>query len=111
MSKHTPGIWVFRETGWQTFAGPHGLVVTEDGKPIATIAEDRTGMPILGNGYLIAAAPDLLAACKATVNMFRVNPDSSLPDDIKKQMTRAFQRDPTCQQVLAAIAKTEGDTP
>ena len=53
------------------------------------------------------AVPDLLAACKATVEMFCVKPDSTLPDDIKAQMTTMFQRDPTCQQVLAAIAKAE----
>ena len=57
---------------------------------------------------LFAAAPDLLDACKAAVDLFSVKADSNLPDEIKVAWSAKFKEDPVCQRLVAAITKAEG---
>lgn len=62
MSKHTPKPW--------EVVGPFddgGYVITEgqDGYTIASVRSDDNASVVRPDAYLIAAAPDLLEACKA----------------------------------------------
>jgi hypothetical protein len=78
MSKHTPGPWMLDEKGHvyaEQFYRPHSFV-TREGEtvnmhrglialPYSTYPEFPTdGLNELANARLIAAAPELLAACK-----------------------------------------------
>ena len=62
MSKHTPGPWT---------VGPDGMDVIGDGSPVCHLGQYGEIKPWRGcknlnaNARLIAAAPDLLEACKA----------------------------------------------
>jgi hypothetical protein len=59
MSKHTPGPWVFDNLG---------CISAETRDPVATVdapVDFDDLKEIHANARLIAAAPDLLAACKA----------------------------------------------
>ncbi len=87
--KHTPGPWEVHELadGPSKTIGPLGVFVAQ------TIGGNDTA-----NARLIAAAPDLLAACKETLQCCdAINQDDAdlLPSD-------------TISQIEAAIAKAEG---
>lgn len=67
MSKHTPGPWTMHEINpndpeW----GACGIMATDD-EFVATM--------VLGvkNAHLIAAAPELLAACEASLEVFELS--------------------------------------
>lgn len=102
MSKHTPGPWELRESaaaGRKVVASPRlGL--------IAILAEHDVGeaewIQDEANARLIAAAPDLLAACKALLPMAE--------DDLFQYGggLHAGDSDPTILAARAAIAKAEG---
>ena len=90
---HTPGPWEIRPGRWSEGSPLH--VSAEDGsRYITTItpAENRDA-----NAHLIAAAPELLAACQA---MWKVSPHNP---------KRAFEYDnedfDAAQRAAAAIAK------
>lgn len=88
--KYTPGPWVVEEDGW---------ISSEDGDPICMIQEGGFNDLLTmfandrANAGLIAAAPDLLEACKAMLEYANVFTDSDA-----HRMT------------AAAIAKAEGRT-
>lgn len=73
MSEHTPGPWLTQvalHPHDPREAGDTGIVAIENGEkfPIGEIwalLPDGRGLPVSDNARLIAAAPDLLAACKA----------------------------------------------
>jgi hypothetical protein len=60
MSTHTPGPWE-REWRWS------GFDIVADGPPIAHIHFGHDMKSATANSHLIAAAPDLLAACRAFI--------------------------------------------
>jgi hypothetical protein len=63
MAAHTPGPWRCETFWWKLAREPVGWRVhAEAGGRIATAAGYESP---LADGYLIAAAPDLLAACEA----------------------------------------------
>ena len=92
MSKHTPGPWHLEE---REYAGVmwDAIVRNHENDPVASVGmagyTKATGQ---ANARLIAAAPEMLEALKATV----VNVD-----------TLRFTL-PSIDRVLAAIAKAEG---
>lgn len=59
-TKHTAGNWEVSDTS--IVAGDFCIAVTEDDGGYEAPAEERTA-----NAHLIAAAPDLLAACQAAI--------------------------------------------
>ena len=85
MSKHTPGPW---EAG--RLAGPDQWMVSGGPDGNRTSIADVSGE---ANARLIAAAPDLLRACKYVAEI-AVAWDPLTPGDIA--------------EVLAAVAKAEG---
>lgn len=91
MSKHTPGPWDY---------DPEHQNVCATGKQVANLWECYPLEPeeIDANGYLIAAAPDLLAACEAFLGGVG---DSLETTDIEQQ-ARALVA------MQAAVAKARG---
>lgn len=90
--KHTPGPWQFmpiRTVKDDGYAQPHPIVTrgSQGGFQVLGLSPDRE----TADARLIAAAPDLLAACQAVVDVIGVN---EFPH--------------TGRQVLAAIAKAAG---
>ena len=94
-TKHTPGPWT--------------LKLTENGHPVI---EDRVGRKVVeqfcnggtsegsegrDNARLIAAAPDLLAACKTMLSSMRLMDDGA--EDVQREAE---------DMMRAAIAKAEG---
>ena len=80
--KHTPGPW--------KIGGTRISVYTQDGLTIAT-AKRYDGLAANANARLIAAAPELLKACKAA--LFELS---------------GINNGPECKQLAEAIAKAEG---
>jgi hypothetical protein len=91
-ARHTPGPWRIGDAGFTVFGPPNGNPAPE------VIAPCRHKK----NTALIAAAPDLLAACKsALVDLERLFPDrlENLPDTAQYAVARRLQ---------AVILKAEG---
>jgi hypothetical protein len=88
MSQHTPGPW-----HWTDHVSPHITIYAKNDQKIVVLTEpfyrDSQGVGV-ANADLIAAAPDLLAACKAAHEFSRVFSDSYV------------------QMLAHAIAKAEG---
>lgn len=100
MNKHTPGPWFIRgpwgETGFHVASGKKGMCFHVAG------CEGRPGDENNANARLIAAAPDLLAACKYTLRYFvgdkNPTPDITTQEDWQRWVIRELE---------AAIAKAE----
>lgn len=117
MSEHTPGPWTFDGEEGIVKEGVvtpyHGIVTTE--QRIAAIyvandfdfpsseAEEDFQEEAIANARLIAAAPDLLAACKTALRYLTVQ----IPYSPSEQGDSDFV--PTVQALRAAIAKAKGD--
>ena len=83
--KHTPGPWAI---GLETDENDgHGQIISPEGEHIASVSM----YPIVANARLLAAAPELLEACKA---MLAADDELDYPVVVK--------------QARAAIAKAEG---
>lgn len=95
--KHTPGPW-WVKAEFYIAAGDD----PEDWQHVGNVTDiddDGQDLPVevwQANAKLIAAAPDLLAACKEFVNWY--GSDSS-----------EFNRDNAYERARAAIAKAEGE--
>jgi len=112
-AKHTPGPWAAKHTtgaGWSVkMAKPRPDYTEPD--PVCSMAWwqfDKPGIiddEISGaNAKLIAAAPDLLAACEACIAADEMaNADGTLGDD----MVAAY--DAAIAAAKAAIAKAKGE--
>lgn len=95
-SKHTPGPWIARDgdsrgNAW-TIGVPSPASFNVKSPVVASIF-GSSGRPIeekIANAYLIAAAPDLLEACKFVVNNTPVH------------MVKGYNK------LCAAITKAEG---
>ena len=91
MNKHTPGPWQYSFEG-----GTVAFIVETDGTTVAklSVTENSTAHSALpANARLIAAAPDLLAALKAAVDLMEQEDFATLT------LVPKFR---------AAIAKAEG---
>lgn len=86
MSKHTPGPWSVRED--------IGAVFDRDGLPIAT-GGSESYEEYQANARLIAAAPELLEACKQAY-------------DVIDDMDGPWNLDRIYNTLKVAIAKAEG---
>lgn len=90
MSTHTPGPWCALNAGLVVAAGD-----------VKVAQADRANAYTEANARLIAAAPDLLAALKAILNVD--NPPVTDPGHVDFPRAMELAR--------AAIAKAEGRTP
>ena len=101
---HTPGTWkVEREELEYSPEGMYlrGLVIHTDEAAIAELIEWQAPLEAEANARLIAAAPDLLAACKHAVAVYgELKPD----DGANMETLNAYE------QLLAAITQAEGGT-
>lgn len=99
MGKHSPGPW----EPW--LPGRKFVKQKRNFKAICELEDhDRSRDEVVGNAYLIAAAPDLLAACKLTLERQRMETGmGGVPTDhgycLHKDAVLALQ---------AAIALAEG---
>ena len=113
-AKHTPGPWFSDEHGNVWRRDPDDLYENGGGvagdKPVATahkgwFGDGFTGYPVTDNARLIAAAPELLEACRQIMRWFEVEDDHS-------QMPEFIDRVSLCKQVefiaASAIAKATG---
>lgn len=88
MDTHTPKPWI----------KSRNLIETAAGDIIATVSYEQAGY-VQANGTLIAAAPDLLAACKDFLRAL----DWMTVEDFSQAATRPYR-----VAMEAAIAKAEG---
>lgn len=104
MSKHTPGPWEYEDAGAQIFAedGQRHIADVRGYGALSTAMGDAAACAQMdADGRLIAAAPDLLEACKKSLSalegVVRICElhDSKLPE-------------PLIDLVRDAIAKAEG---
>lgn len=109
---HTPGPWsshgcsVYQDSTWKDGTQSGGRVIA-----LAHEQADVDGMPSdedLANARLIAAAPELLAACRATLAYLGCEAEEL--DREGKHNAAANTRE-LAAQLRAAIAKAEGRTP
>lgn len=108
MGTHTPGPWTkqtieTRRHGydWETFAvrSPQNVCIASVGDVDRYHAKDNAN-----NASLIAAAPDLLAACEAAIRIVgKVVADDLMPDIVRPSYTTE-----TLKRLETAIAKAKG---
>jgi hypothetical protein len=108
-AKHTPGPWiVHRGSRWQNDRDCMAVIDSipnRDGQVVANCICHVAGTnpSKIDNAQLIAAAPDLLAACEACIAADQLaNADGTLGDD----MVAAY--DAAIAAAKAAIAKAKG---
>lgn len=89
---HTPGPWEISKHGTPDYAPQFGIYAEGSQNDHCLVRYDNAQ----ANARLIAAAPDLLAACEAALDDFYHELDSQL-------------RRPTEEMLVAAIAKAKGD--
>lgn len=105
MSAHTPGPWTLvagfaGHKDWISVDGPS----RRGGAPI-TIHENRNATALdLANARLIAAAPDLLAACERVIDALKDHVLISPSMDGARTQGREI-----CSLLNAAIAKARGE--
>ena len=105
---HTPGPWILRACSTNCNSGRRTLYVMNslpdiDGKCVANVIAGPTSNPAWdANACLIAAAPDMLAACKELLaEVEHAIRQAGYDPDNRESITQA----------RAAIAKAEGRTP
>ena len=120
MSNRTPGPWELHGQGTPGCggAGPHDWVIVggrytdEDGDEAVTVVAHVKGNPTAGdipyqNARLIAAAPDLLAACRAVLAAADSDEwhDMASAGSVLDRLSEAFDA------AREAVAKAEGGGP
>lgn len=95
MSKATPGPWIARIP--DDLGGSRVYVDRKGGSLIATPAYMRDENEAEANARLIAAAPNLLAACKRAVDF-----------GLRDTSYCSNETDEVCAELEAAIAKATG---
>lgn len=97
MSTHTPGPWVFYADTPSTEPNWHIVTTANRMRVLANVHIEPDNAMDLANARLIAAAPDLLEACKAALAV----------------ATLAYRgvsaAEPLIEQLRAAIEKAKGD--
>jgi hypothetical protein len=84
---HTPGKWHYHQ-----YPDVKSASVTADG--IGTIAQvkGRTSEEQAANARLIAAAPDLFAAARRALNVFKAQGESVRPGSVLGALDRAIAK-------------------
>ena len=73
-TKHTPGPWTATPTAGHETHGQSVVYAEADGKDVAVIYDGKA------NARLIAAAPELLAACKAIAALMDGQGRANMPE-------------------------------
>lgn len=89
-TKHTPGPWRFDESNFGINSDPGWGIVGPSGESLGVTVHWDNHCEAGANARLIAAAPDLLAACKAA---------------LARPGLEGWQR----EQITAAIARAEAE--
>jgi len=83
-----------------TFYNSDDVVANDSGKEVASLLYSEFGTTdTKKHGHLIAAAPDLLAACEAAIAWFKL------------KQAIGIMESPIVGQVRKAIAKAKGEQP
>lgn len=93
--KHTPGPWrsSWYEENSRTHIGSWGLTAGSDSRRVVFRRCKQGDATALANARLIAAAPDLLAACKAALPRLNARRfDTAAHDDIVTQLEAAIAK-------------------
>lgn len=110
MSKHTPGPWeVFTsegasKPGIETADGKLSIVVFGHEGEESGVA-GRTPEEALANARLMAAAPDLLAACKTALPIMRNAVEAGLSGFTKGQTAEVVENHTAVKMLREAIQK------
>ncbi len=103
---HTPGPWKSRlDEGKNLF-----VIKSASGQQLATCSPPMTGLPV-ANAQLIAAAPELLKACRDCQEVMNATARLFVDDDHPGRAelhARADQLDVYAMRARAAIAKATG---
>jgi len=105
-SKHTPGPWEWRDKIYDDYSDEGGFarVGAPEGEHIMWLGssemyEHQCGEPpTMADTYLIAAAPDLLEACRKALRHFDTSETVNDPED-----------NAVLRQLEAAISKAKGE--
>lgn len=127
--RHSQGPWEFGTLSWQTSTHPRvwrAAVVTRSRIPdsglspglIELVAHGNDQAEAIGNAHLMAAAPDLLEACRTVVASCRCKGAGTYEGDCRLCGDSTFDhvcdyprytcRNAGCIAARAAIAKAEG---
>lgn len=98
---YTPGPW--EVVGRLAFDDPRVLVRSSNGIAIAVLSAPKYE-PEISNAHLVAAAPDLLTACRMLQNI--ADTASNMLWNIDREEALRFKSD--SKVVTEAIAKAEG---
>ena len=121
-TKHTPAPWTFEIDDRRKFGGNLNLYISisTDYKPVGLNDGSRSIAAITGmarnekefqeanqaNAALIAAAPELLAACEMSAQLIKVA-RQYFPASIRN--SDKFDLENTCAAILKAISKAKGE--
>lgn len=105
MSKHTPGPWNSRRRGPTVIIEPIGATITSLSGPDGYKEKQDA------NGYLLAAAPDLLEALESVCLMSGKDFSEVIHHPTEGDFIRVsmHMRQEQLQQALLAIAKARGE--
>lgn len=95
MSKHTPGPWFFRRAAHPVVSGIVGFDVLKQGQGVVAEMHVRPYAPVIvneANARLIAAAPDLLAACEAIIEEQSIGMYGAISNEGIAQLRAAIAR-------------------
>lgn len=113
MSKHTPAPWTVE----LDLASNNDIdVVAAELLPVASVTvrefpEDTGSVPretALANATLIAAAPELLDACKTALDSLQAWNTMGLSKGAARMARETYEGSPEIKSIRAAIAKAEG---
>jgi len=100
-SNHTPGEWEIRDNDYF----PNQKTIETDGSSRVIAVIDKSDDEDLANARLIAAAPELLAACEDLVNLW--DEWARYSEGLEEPLRRSIEM--RVQQSRAAIAKARGE--
>lgn len=94
MTEHTPGPWKVYNA-FDLIRKPGSVAFERIGTPIVTVLECNEGYDIVAtkaDAQLIAAAPDLLAACEAALEAIRSDADIDWMLNVESQCRAAIAK-------------------
>lgn len=96
MDKHTPGPWHIIKHATPAYSPQFGIYAEGQQNDLAHVINDNAA----ANAKLIAAAPELMAACEAAMAFAEGHPDRTVGwHDLRLQL---------CVMLRSAIARAEG---
>lgn len=103
--KHTPGPWSSASDGAEVFSPELAPICFVHGANIES--QYRTSENVLANAQLIAAAPDLLAACKRVLGWL-IDAETELGGPLPLKYAAMIQKPVVAEILRDVIAQAEG---